>query len=175
MTDVAKSFTLAKHIKLLISDVDGVMTDGLLHYGENNVVHKSFHVHDGVGLKLLMHHQIAIGIITASTSPIVATRMQALGIEHVYQGQEHKMAAYQALLTKLQIDDNDVAYIGDDLPDIPLIERVGLGIAVNNARHKVKQQADWVTTSNGGQGAVREVCELILEAQQLSDDWQQLA
>ncbi len=149
-------------IKLLISDVDGVLTDGLLYYQEDQIVYKAFHVHDGLGLKLIQLCGIEVGIITTCTSSTIHHRMQQLGIKHVYQGHVNKLKAYQDLLTQTGLADHQVAYIGDDLPDLPLIERVGLGVAVANATPYIKQAADWVTEKNGGCGAVREVCDLLL-------------
>jgi len=156
---------IAADIKLLISDVDGVLTDGQLYYYEDHIGHKAFHVHDGFGLLLLKYSGLELGVITAGRSPIVSKRMQALKIEHVYLGQTDKIQAYEDLINKLKLSDRQVAYVGDDLPDLPLIQRVGLGIAVANAAEQVKAQATWITTKSGGNGAIREVCDLILEAQ----------
>lgn len=152
-------------IKLLISDVDGVLTDGLLYYQADQIAYKAFHVHDGLGLKLIQLCGIEVGIITTCTSATIAHRMQQLGIKHVYQGHVNKLQAYEDLLGKTGLSDQQVAYIGDDLPDLPLIERVGLGIAVANATTRLKQAAAWTTTKTGGNGAVREVCDLLLAAQ----------
>lgn len=159
----------AAKIKLAIFDVDGVLTDGNLYYTDSAVDFKAFHAHDGLGIKLLQQSGVEIGIITSHQSPMITRRMAALGIQHVFQGQQHKLAAYQQLLTELQLTDENVCYVGDDLPDLPLIRRVGLGIAVANAVPFVRQHAHWQTSERGGHGAVREVCELIMRAQ---DTWQ---
>lgn len=158
---------LAKPIKLVIFDVDGVLTDGRVYMSESGHEHKAFHIHDGLGMKMLLQAGIEIAIITSRSSQLVAKRMQELGVKHVYQGQKNKVYAYSELLKKLNLSEQQVAYVGDDLPDLTLIRRSGFGIAVANAVPWVREQADWVTTQQGGQGAVREVCELILQAQGL--------
>jgi 3-deoxy-D-manno-octulosonate 8-phosphate phosphatase (KDO 8-P phosphatase) len=159
----------AAKIKLVILDVDGVLTDGNLYYTDSAIDFKAFHVHDGLGIKLLQESGIEIAIITSHQSPLITRRMTALGIQHVFQGQQHKLAAYQQLLAQLQFTDASVCYVGDDLPDLSLIRRAGLGIAVANAVPFVREHADWQTTERGGHGAVREVCELIMRAQ---NTWQ---
>jgi len=155
----------AKHIRLVIFDVDGVLSTGALTYGPNGTETKTFHVHDGVGMKLLTKSGIAIGIITGRKSDIVTQRMQELDIEHVYQGYSDKIPAYEDLKQKLQLDDHQIAYVGDDLPDLPLLRRVGLGITVPNAPKIMHKHAAWTTTMKGGKGAAREVCEFIMTAQ----------
>lgn len=159
----------AKAIKLLICDVDGVMTDGRLIYTEQGHTVKNFHVHDGFGLKLLQHSGVEVAVITACRTGIVKRRMQDIGIEHAFYGQFNKAQAYHNLVKKLGFDYSQVACLGDDLPDIPMIEHSGLGCAVANAVPRVKACANWVTTKPGGHGAVRELCELIMEAQQSHD------
>jgi len=139
--------------------------DGYLYFCDDESEHRAFHVHDGFGLKLLMHSGVEVGIITTSTTSIITRRMEGLGIQHLYLGHLNKSNAYTDLLNKLNLSDEQVAYIGDDLPDLSLIKRVGLGIAVADAVPMVREQADWVTTKNGGKGAVREACELIMQAQ----------
>lgn len=155
----------ARRIKLLISDVDGVLSNGRIYVTSAGNHFQSFHVHDGLGLTLLKKVGIEVAIISASNSPIIKDRMAFLGITHVYQGYYNKLAAYEALLTKLQFKDEEVAYIGDDLPDLPIIERVGLGVAVPNATPIVKARACMQTKNPGGFGAVREICDLIIETQ----------
>lgn len=155
----------ARKIKLAIFDLDGVLTDGTLFYTDSEMQFKGFHAHDGLGLQLLQRGGIEVGIITCHNSDVVARRMEALKIKHVYQGQREKMGAYEDLLKKLNLTDENVAYVGDDLPDLPLIKRAGLGIAVANACDFVKQHANWQSTHFGGNGAVREICEMILRAQ----------
>ena len=156
---------LAATIKLAIFDVDGVLTDGGLILGPNNQEFKKFHVRDGLGLVMLRESGIVLAIITGRESSVVTERMAQLGIEFVFQGQRNKLQAFESLLDKLKIDPATVCYVGDDLPDLPVMMRVGLPIAVADAHSKLLEHAVWQTTANGGAGAVREVCELILVAQ----------
>lgn len=155
----------AAKIKLLILDVDGVLTDGRLHYTQQGEELKVFYVHDGLGIKLLQNAEIVVAIISSRQSEIVTKRMYDLGVTHVYQGQTDKLPAYRKLITQLNLRDEQVAYLGDDLPDLPVMKHVGLSIAVANANIAVLQQVDWITTKSGGAGAVREVCELIMLSQ----------
>jgi len=155
----------ASNIRLLISDVDGVLTDGSLLINDAGDTSRSFNVIDGIGLKILMRTGVEVAIITGGTSPHIKKRMDYLEIKHVYLACEHKIVPYEDLLNKLNLSPLQVAYIGDDLPDLPLIQRSGLGIAVKNAVDIVREYADWETEKMGGQGAVREVCELIMKAQ----------
>ena len=155
----------AKKIKCLICDVDGVLTDGSLYLDAAGNELKSFQVLDGVGLKLLMYAGIEVAVITGSTTAIIDHRMQQLKIQHYFKGQVNKQQAYQTLKTRLGLADEAFAYVGDDLPDLPIIRQVGLGIAVPNAVEQVKACAMWQTTKAGGHGGVREVCDFILHAQ----------
>jgi 3-deoxy-D-manno-octulosonate 8-phosphate phosphatase (KDO 8-P phosphatase) len=155
----------AKSIRLAIFDVDGVLTDGKLHYGPSGIEYKQFNVHDGQGIKYLMQSGVEVGIITACTSTIVAKRMKDLGIQHVYQGIRDKVEAYNDLKQKLNLTDEQIAYTGDDLPDLPLICKVGLGVTVPNGSPILKQHACWITQASGGNGAAREVCDLIMHTQ----------
>lgn len=155
----------AKKIKCLICDVDGVLTDGLLCLDNTGNALKTFHVHDGLGLKLLMSVGIEVAVITTERNMMIDHRMQQLGIQYLFKGQFNKQNAYQQLKSQLQLTDEQFAYIGDDLPDLPIIKQVGLGIAVANAVSQVKALAAWQTQARGGHGAVREVCDLILNAQ----------
>jgi 3-deoxy-D-manno-octulosonate 8-phosphate phosphatase (KDO 8-P phosphatase) len=155
----------ARRIRLMVFDVDGVLTDGKLHFGADGREHKEFHVHDGLGLKLLRAAGIEVAVVTARTSPIVATRMAELGIDHVYQGQEAKLACFERLVAALKLDVGETAYMGDDLPDLAVMRRVGLAIAPANANDSVLAVAHWRTRREGGQGAAREACELLLLAQ----------
>jgi len=155
----------AKQIKCVISDVDGVLTDGLAYIDNQGNELKAFNIQDGMGLKLLMHAGIEVAIITTSLQPIIDKRMQQLGIQYYFTGQIDKQSAYQQLKDRLSLPDTAFAYIGDDLPDLAIIQQVGLGIAVSNAVREVKECAAWETTAHGGRGAVREVCDLILYAQ----------
>lgn len=159
----------AKQIKCLISDVDGVLTDGSLYLDNTGNELKTFHVQDGMGLKLLMAAGIRVAIITTSRNAVIDHRMKQLGIDLYFTGQVDKRDAYAKIKAQLQLDDHQIAYVGDDLPDLPMIKSAGLGVAVANAVRQVKAYADWQTELTGGRGAVREVCELILEAQEKSD------
>lgn len=159
----------AKTIKVAIFDVDGVLTDGKIYFTDNGMEYKAFHSHDGMGMKMLLRSNIQIAIITARNSQLVTRRMNELGVKHVYQGQEDKLQAYEHLKQTLNLIDTDIAYTGDDLNDLGLIRRSGLGITVPNASPIVQQHADWCTTRHGGAGAVREVCEFILAAQNQLD------
>lgn len=155
----------AKKIKLAIFDVDGILTEGHLFYTDEKIQIKSFHVHDGLGLQLLRRSGIAVAVITSHESTLITKRMQDLNIQHVYQGKKNKIPAYNELLETLQLTPEEVCYVGDDLPDLALIRRSGLGVTVPNAVPFVKQYADWITTAYGGKGAVREICEFIMQAQ----------
>lgn len=160
----------AKKIKCLISDVDGVLTDGRLYLDNHGNELKAFHVQDGMGLKLLMAVGIEVAVITTSRNAVVDHRMQQLSIVHYFKGQVDKQAAYQTLKERLNLPDEAFAYVGDDLPDLPIIRQVGFGIAVANALPQVKEFARWHTQLPGGYGAVREACDFILSAQQKQDD-----
>ncbi|AFJ02653.1 3-deoxy-D-manno-octulosonate 8-phosphate phosphatase [Methylophaga frappieri] len=155
----------AKQIKLLIFDVDGVLTDGRIIIGDDGQEYKAFHSRDGHGMRLLQYTGVEIGIITGRTSKTVEHRMQNLGINHVYQGQKVKLPAFEELTAKLGINPEQCAYVGDDWVDLSIMSRAGLSIAVQDADARTKQHAHWITPSCGGQGAAREVCELIMEAQ----------
>lgn len=155
----------AKKIKLLILDVDGVLTDGKLFFDNEGNEYKSFHARDGHGIKLLRQTGVEIAVISGRRSNSVALRMKNLGIEHVYQGHENKQAAFNEIIEKTGLLPEQAAHVGDDLLDLPIMIRVGFSIAVNDANFAVKQRADWCTALSGGQGAVREVCDFIMQAQ----------
>lgn len=155
----------AAQIRLVIFDVDGVLTDGSLYLGDDGQEYKAFNSKDGLGMKMLRASGVEIGIITARTSQVVAKRMESLDIQHVYQGREDKLPAFEELIEKLQLSETRVAYVGDDVVDLPIMRRVGLAIAVQDAHKIVMQHAHWQTGSPGGRGAAREVCELLMEAQ----------
>lgn len=154
----------AAAIKLVIFDVDGVLTDGSLYYGHDGREYKVFHSRDGHGMKMLQASGVKIAIITARSSQAVTHRMENLGIEHVYQGQLEKLPAYIDVISKLGVHGHEVAYVGDDLVDLPLMIRAGLAISVQDAHPVVKKHSHWITPSLGGHGAARDVCELIMEA-----------
>ncbi|KTC67765.1 hydrolase [Legionella birminghamensis] len=159
----------AKKIRCLVSDVDGVLTDGLLFLDNHGNELKAFNVQDGMGLKLLMAAGIDVAVITTSKNKVIDHRMEQLGISHYFKGQVDKRKAFARLCETLGYQLEEIAYIGDDLPDLPIIQQVGLGIAVANAVPQVKEFAVWQTLQSGGRGAVREVCDLILNAQNKFD------
>lgn len=161
----------ASKIKLLAMDVDGVLSDGKIIYNSYDVETKAFHVQDGVGLVALREAGIVLAIITGRNSPMVARRAGELGIHHVVQGREDKFTALSALANELGLSLEECAYMGDDLPDLKAIREAGLGISVPNGADIVQQTADVVTVKAGGCGAVREACELILQAQGKYDDF----
>ena len=153
----------AAKIKLLLLDVDGVMTDGGIILGDNTLEIKKFHVQDGLGIALARRAGLRVGILTSRSSEVVERRARELGIEEVNQGCPHKLEACRRVLKKYGLQHDEVAYVGDDLPDLPVLQQVGLAFAVANAVPEVKRQADYVTRKAGGEGAVREVVELLLE------------
>lgn len=155
----------AKGIKLLILDVDGVLTTGVIYYGSQGIEFKGFHVHDGLGIKLLQKTGVKVAIISAKKSEAVERRIKDLNIEHTYLGHEDKLPAYEELKQKLGLNDAEIAYMGDDLPDFPLLRRVKLAITVPQAPMIIKQAVDLITKNKAGKGAVREACEFIMEAQ----------
>jgi 3-deoxy-D-manno-octulosonate 8-phosphate phosphatase (KDO 8-P phosphatase) len=155
----------ARKIKLLVLDVDGVLTDGRLLFDFFGNEYKFFHARDGHGIKLLKRTGVDIAIISGRKSKSVALRMKMLGIEYVYQGHENKRQAFEELLGKTGRTPEQTAYVGDDLLDLPLMIRAGLAVAVNDAHPDVKARAHWSTALPGGRGAVREVCDLLMQAQ----------
>jgi 3-deoxy-D-manno-octulosonate 8-phosphate phosphatase (KDO 8-P phosphatase) len=157
--------TRTKDIKLVIFDVDGVLTDGSIIIGDDGEEYKAFHSRDGHGMRLLQYTGIDIAIITGRTSKVVEHRMSSLGINHVYQGQKVKLPAFEDLIKRLKLKPEQCAYVGDDWVDLAIMNRVGLAIAVQDADALVKKHAHWITPSSGGKGAAREVCELIMEGQ----------
>ena len=160
----------AKQIKLVLMDVDGVLTDGRLYYGNSGEELKAFDIQDGLGIKLLQRGHIEVGIITGRTSNLLERRANELGIHPLVQGREDKLTALNELLEHKEIALGEIAleeiaFVGDDLPDLAVIRRVGLGITPANGNHIVASQALWQTQKGGGNGAIREVAELILGAQ----------
>ncbi len=152
-------------IKLLILDVDGVLTNGAITYSDDGREYKSFNVRDGHGIKLLMRAGIEVAVITARSSSIVERRCKELGIEHLYQGALTKLVVYEELLIKLGMDPSETAYVGDDLIDRPVLVRAGFSAAPSDAVAEVREVVDCVTQAPGGGGAVREVVEIILKIQ----------
>ena len=155
----------AAKIRLLICDVDGVLTDGRLYFTADGQELKSFHARDGHGLKLLQRTGVQAAVISGRSSPAVALRMSSLGIEHVFQGRENKLEPFQELLGRLDLKAEQAAFVGDDVLDLPLLRRVGLAVAVADAHFTLRETVHWVTAQPGGLGAVREVCDLIMLAQ----------
>ena len=155
----------AAKIKLLVFDVDGVLTDGSLIVGDDGEEYKAFYSKDGLGMKMLQQTGVKIAVITARTSNVVTHRMQNLGIKHIYQGQLEKLPAFEKILTELELSAEQAAYVGDDVIDLPVMLRAGLAITVADAHPLVKQHAHWQTPQCGGRGAARDVCELIMQAQ----------
>lgn len=162
----AKNYQRAAKIKLLICDVDGVFSDGRIYLGNQGEELKAFHTKDGFGIKAILKQGIKVAVITGRQSEIVENRMQALGVPYIFQGQEDKLTAYQALLAKLNLTAQEAAYIGDDVVDLPVIKDCGLGVAVNDAHPLVLQDADLITHTKGGFGEVREICDLFLQCHQ---------
>jgi 3-deoxy-D-manno-octulosonate 8-phosphate phosphatase (KDO 8-P phosphatase) len=154
----------ASRIRLLVFDVDGVLTDGSLFIGDAGEEYKAFHSRDGHGIKMLQAHGVEIAIITGRVSNVVEHRMESLGVTHVYQGKREKLPAFQELIAKLDIPEEQVAYVGDDVVDLPVMRRVGLAIAVQDAHPLVLKHSHWQTPTPGGRGAARDVCEMIMEA-----------
>lgn len=154
----------ASKINLVLLDVDGVLTNGKIYFDDLGREYKAFNIKDGLGIKLLKQFNIDVGVITGRSSSIVEKRMNELGVTHLYQGQSNKQFAYDDIKNKLKITNEVIAYMGDDLPDLPLIRQAGLGITVPDAHDVIIGNADWKTVNIGGNGAVREACEFILNA-----------
>jgi 3-deoxy-D-manno-octulosonate 8-phosphate phosphatase (KDO 8-P phosphatase) len=154
----------AAAIRLLVLDVDGILTDGRIYYGNDGEELKAFNIKDGLGIKLLQRSGVEVAIITGRQSEIVARRARELGIDDVVQGREDKRQALQELCRDRQLILADCAYMGDDLPDLGAINACGLGMTVADASQAVRRAADWVSTLNGGEGAVREASEFIIGA-----------
>ena len=155
----------AKRIKLVVTDIDGVLSDGLVYLDQEENELKAFNIKDGLGIKWCLDQDIEVAVITGRNSKIVSRRMKELGVNEVHQQQTDKLACYNGLLEKYQITVEQVAYLGDDLPDLPLINLSGLGVTVADGHWLLKQQADWITPQAGGRGAFRDLAELLLTAQ----------
>ena len=162
----------ANNIRLVIFDVDGVLTSGGLQFDNEGHEYKTFNSLDGHGIRMLLTSGIQVAIITGRKSEIVSHRMNDLGVDLIFQGYRDKRPAFEELLNKTQLTTDQIAYMGDDLPDLPVMSRVGLAIAVRNAHSFVKQNAHWITASAGGTGAVREATDFILQSQNLLDEMQ---
>jgi 3-deoxy-D-manno-octulosonate 8-phosphate phosphatase (KDO 8-P phosphatase) len=167
MQDISKIVTeKAAAIKLLICDVDGVLSDGKVYYSNQGDEIKSFNIKDGLGIKQLIEQGIQVAIITGRQSEIVERRAKELGINFIFQGRSDKQSAYNEIINTMKINTKQVAHIGDDLPDLPLMQQSGLGVCVADGHFFVRQNADWITKAAGGQGAVRELADLLLYSQQ---------
>jgi 3-deoxy-D-manno-octulosonate 8-phosphate phosphatase (KDO 8-P phosphatase) len=156
----------AAKICMLVLDVDGVLTDGKLYFDHLGNELKAFNTRDGMGIKALQNCGIEVAVITGRKSAAVAQRMAQLDIQHVYQGREDKLNAFLHLLEITGLDAQQVCFAGDDWIDLPILLRAGLAISVADAEERVKEAAHWITKNNGGDGAVREICNLILAAQE---------
>jgi len=155
----------AAQIRMVIFDVDGVLTDGRLFIGDDGQEYKAFNSKDGHGMRMLLDSGVDIAIITGRTSEVVRIRMESLGIKLVYQGRRQKLPAYDEIKAATGLRDEQIAFVGDDVVDLPVMRRVGFAISVQDAHNLVKQHAHWITPSAGGQGAARDVCELLMDAQ----------
>lgn len=155
----------AKRVRLMLFDVDGVLTDGKLWYGPDGETHKAFHVLDGFGIKLLMQAGISVGLLSGRKSPAVAARAAELGIAHVLQGNEDKRSAFESLLARVAMTPADAGFMGDEVVDLPVLRRCGFACAPAGAQPLVLAHAHYVTRAAAGDGAAREVCEYLLRAQ----------
>jgi 3-deoxy-D-manno-octulosonate 8-phosphate phosphatase (KDO 8-P phosphatase) len=164
---MTSAVTKARSVQLLIVDIDGVLTDGGLHFDNRGEEYKTFNSLDGQGIRMLLDSGIEVAVITGRESGIVSHRMGDLGVKHIYQGNRDKRPAFEQLLKNTGLQPAQIAYVGDDLPDLVVMRRVGFAIAVENAHAFVKQHSDWVTSERGGQGAIRQVTDFILQAQSL--------
>ena len=164
-----EAYERARKVRLALFDVDGVLTDGSIYLDDTGAELKAFNTHDGHGIRLLLHYGFEVGVITGRSSKSLTHRMQDLEVKHVYQGCKDKFLAFQELLSRLSLDEQQVAYVGDDIFDLQVMTRCGLAVAVANAHAYVKQHAHCETINTGGHGAAREVCELLLGAQGLLD------
>jgi 3-deoxy-D-manno-octulosonate 8-phosphate phosphatase (KDO 8-P phosphatase) len=158
-------YQLARHVRLAVFDVDGIMTDGRLYYSERGEDLKVFDVRDGHGLKMLQESGVQLALITSRSSRAVALRAENLGIERVHQGVANKLGTFRALLAELRLEAAAVSFMGDDFVDLPVMRACGFACTVPEAPQEVRDVAHYVTRAGGGRGAVREACELILRAQ----------
>jgi 3-deoxy-D-manno-octulosonate 8-phosphate phosphatase (KDO 8-P phosphatase) len=164
-TDDVKS--IACNIELVIFDIDGVFTDGGLYRSDDGQETKRFHATDGLGIRMLADAGVTLGVITGRTSKVVEHRCKELQIEHVYQGQKDKLGAFETLAAKLDLQHAQIAYMGDDIIDMPVMKRAGLALTVPGACAEIADMAHWTSQRRGGNGAVREACELLLKSKNL--------
>ena len=158
----------AARVRLLVLDVDGVLTDGRLYYAARGEALKVFHVRDGLGIKLLAAAGVTAAVISGRRSQMTSRRCRELGVKHLLQGVEDKLAAFHRLRGRLGVSSGECACVGDDLPDVPLMREVGLSFAVADAHPEARGAARVITRLPGGQGAVREICDYLLEARRLA-------
>jgi 3-deoxy-D-manno-octulosonate 8-phosphate phosphatase (KDO 8-P phosphatase) len=168
--DEAEIQQRAARVKLLLMDCDGVLTDGHIWILENGEDQKAFHTRDGLGIELLHRAGLMSGIISGRTSSALERRAQSLRVSYLWQGRDDKREAFADTLAQARVSSEEVAFVGDDLTDLPLMAQSGLAIAVADAVAEVRERAHYVTTANGGNGAIREVVELILKAHGRWDD-----
>jgi len=154
----------ARSIRLLLLDVDGVLTDGRIIYDADGRELKVFHIHDGLGINRLRASGCLVGFLSGRASAAVERRAKELDVTIIHQGVDDKLPVYERILADHRLHDHEVAYVGDDLPDLPVLGRVGLAVAVASAQPDVRRAAHWVTVRAGGEGAVREVTDLLLAA-----------
>jgi 3-deoxy-D-manno-octulosonate 8-phosphate phosphatase (KDO 8-P phosphatase) len=155
----------AQKIKLAIFDVDGVLTTGALFLGDDGQEYKAFNSRDGHGMKMLVDNGVDTAIITGRTSRVVEHRARDINIKHLYQGAMEKLPVYERLIKDLGVEHEEIAFVGDDIVDLPIMRRVGLAVAVADGHPMVKEYSHWITPSNGGCGAAREFCEMAMFAQ----------
>jgi 3-deoxy-D-manno-octulosonate 8-phosphate phosphatase (KDO 8-P phosphatase) len=165
MNKISQVHQQASKIKLVIFDVDGVLTNGSLFIGDDGQEYKAFHARDGLGMAMLQNSGVEIGVITARTSNVVKLRMESLSLKYIYQGRKEKLPAYNEILSESGYTHEQVAYVGDDLVDLPVLRKVGLAIAVADAHPYVLEHVHWQTPNKGGVGAARDVCEMIMLSQ----------
>ena len=171
MTYATTLLEKAKHIKLLILDVDGVLTSGQIYLMPDGSEIKVFNSLDGHGIKCIQRQGIEVAVISGRKSAACEKRMHELNVKHIFLGIHEKLPVFEKLLTDLHVTKTQCAYVGDDIPDLPIMEQVGLKVAVKNAVQAVKIVADWETSVKGGKGAVREVCDLLMAAQEMTVDY----
>jgi 3-deoxy-D-manno-octulosonate 8-phosphate phosphatase (KDO 8-P phosphatase) len=169
MNNESDIFKRARKVKVILMDVDGVMTRGMIVYDSNGLEIKHFNAHDGLGIKLATLSGLKTGIISARESGTIRTRAKELKMDYLYLGREKKLDAFQELQKDLNLALENFCFIGDDLPDIPVLKQVGFAVAVKNASQMTREVAHYVTERDGGEGAVREVVEIILNAQEKLD------
>jgi len=172
----SRAFTLAKEVKLLVLDVDGVLTDGGLYYGDDGLVMKRFHVQDGLGIKLAQAVGLEIGVITGLDQKPVEKRVTELGIRHYVAGKHEKVPLFKEMCAKVGVKTSEAAFMGDDWIDLGAMKLAGMALSVPNAMPEILEAANWVAKRSGGHGAVREAIDFILDARGLKDEaWKQWA